>query len=371
MSCWSCWRQKVAKDKSKLGNLSSIGTALSGGFTPAALDAPLSVPLSALVESSQQLRIDVNDVEELAASMLAVGLVQPISVTADGKGGYMVVAGHRRVAAARMLGWESIAAHSVAYADDGELSIKGLVENIQRSDLSSLELALAVDRAMAVADMKPSEFARAIGKDAAWLSKVRAVLTLPQEVLDTLALSMSPAERRRLGVEALAELSRVDDEELCISLFGRLRSGELTREGMREAIRVAREPKVYETVVSLPTMPTVTVADLPTSYTLDEILDSDPLGLLDEVETIVPISEVIAAPTQVLEYDGKDWTDVTPHTEPQRGKIGDFWTLEGDRQGVSLKIDFSAFSDAQHDAFRDQLLELLGEWEETKTEAKA
>ena len=347
----------------KLGNLSAIGDALSGGFVPAPLGEPLSVPLSALEESSQQLRIDMGGLEELAASMLSVGLVQPISVSALSGGRYSIVAGHRRVAAARMLGWESIAAHRVAYADEGELSIKGLVENIQRSDLSSLELALAVDRAMAVADMKPSEFARTIGKDAAWLSKVRAVLTLPQEVLDALALSMSPAERRRLGVEALAELSRVDDEELCVSLFEQLKKGEIKREGMREAIREAREPKVYEAVVP---MPTVTVADLPTRYTLDEILDSDPLELLEpkkeEVfKTTVPFTAVLNIPIE---------TDV-PHIEPQKGKIGDFWTLDGDRQGVTLKIDLRAFSDAQHDAFRDQLLELLGEWEDTKTEVKA
>ena len=353
----------MAKDKSRLGNLSSIGTALSGGFTPAALDAPLSVPLSALVESSQQLRIDVNDVEELAASMLSIGLVQPISVSLDGKGGYTVVAGHRRVAAARLLGWESIAAHRVAFSDEGELSIKGLVENIQRSDLSPLELALAVDRAMAVSDMKSGEFARAIGKDPAWLSKVRAILSLPDCVLDSLALAMTPAERRRLGVEALAILSRLDDEELCVSLFERLRSGELDREGVREAIRAAREPKVFETTIPIPMTATAINDRLPDKATTVE-------PKTEVFESTIPLQAVqkTVQASEVFEYDGENWQDKTPHTEPERGKIGVFWDVDGDRQSVTLKIDFSRFCDEQHDSFRDQILELLGNWEEEISE---
>ena len=235
---------------SKFGDLGGIRNELDA-LAPQTNSAVFEAPLSALDESAQQLRIDMSEegLTELADSMASVGLVQPIAVADIGGGRYMIVAGHRRVAAAKALGWEKIPANIVPDKGAATLALEGLIENIQREDLAPLELALAIDRAMAVSGAKASDFAKMIGKTPVWLSKARALLSLPQEVLDALALSLSPQERRRLGLDALAELSRVEDEELCVSLFARLRSGEIGRDEMREEIRRAKTaPIVAESV---------------------------------------------------------------------------------------------------------------------------
>jgi ParB/RepB/Spo0J family partition protein len=263
--------------KQKL-NIGAIKGELEGGFTPASFTESAFVPVGSafevdmalLDESPQQLRIDLSAIDELSASMSEHGLLQAVLIVPSSGGRYYVANGGRRWEAAKRLGWTRIKAIVGEPCDSAKLSIINLIENIQREDLTPLELALAVDRAMAESGLGASDFAASVGKSPSWVSKARSVLTLPQEVLDALALEMSPAERRRLGMDALSELSRLeDDEELCLLLFGQLRSGGLNREGMREAIRAAKEP-----VVAVQ------------SYTLDEILDSDPLGVLDSAQTV-------------------------------------------------------------------------------------
>ncbi len=352
-------------------NLGAISKDLKGGFTPVAssVSSVLKVSLDLLLESPQQLRIDAGDIEGLASSMHQHGLLQPVSVSPIGGGKYHIVAGHQRVAAARSLGWHNIDAFVVSAGSDGELALKGLIENIQRNDLSPLELALGIDRAMAASGLGVSAFALAIGKKPEWVSKLRSILSLPQEVLDALALEMLPEQRRRLGMEALSELSRVDDDELVCELFGKLRSGELNREGMREAIRAAKEPKVYETTIP---MPTATVADLPPSYTLDEILEDDPLELLEPTtdapmpkmaelvdnnrisivrpavsfETTVPVSEVVLA-------------DETPKAET----IGEFWSFAWDKNSLSYELDMSDFNETLTDQLMREMQTLFVKYE--------
>lgn len=318
-----------------LGDIEEIG-----GTAPAIVGGEaLEVELALLDESPHQLRIDVSNIEELAASLESVGLIQPITLEVKQGGRYTIVAGHRRVEAARHNGWQTIKAVVVSPQSEADLAIKNLVENVQRDDLSPFELALAVDRAIAATGQKASDFAKTIGKSVDWLSKVRSVLRLPSSVQDSLALELTPSERRRLGVEALSELSRLEDEELCVSLFEQLKKGEIKREGMREAIREAREPKVYETTVSLPT-----------NYTPDEILDDDTLDELapkkEEVfKTTVPFTAVVNIPIK---------TDA-PHTEPQTGKIGKFWEKHTLPRGKGFGFDFSAFSEEQKAAFLSDL----------------
>jgi len=233
----------------KFGNLGGIREELDA-LVAQNSSAVFAAPIDSLEESAQQLRIEIGmeSIVELAQSMQSVGLVQPIAVSDIGGGKYVVVAGHRRVAAAKALGWDSIPANIVGTKDGAALALEGLVENIQREDFSPLELALAVDRAMAVCGAKASEFAKMIGKSPVWVSKARALLSLPQEILNELALALSPQERRRLGLDALAELSRVEDEELCVSLFARLRGGEIGRDEMREEIRTARAPVAVQSM---------------------------------------------------------------------------------------------------------------------------
>jgi ParB family chromosome partitioning protein len=83
--------------------------------------------------------IDDTDLAELSASLREHGLVQPIVVRATGER-YQLIAGQRRLAAARRLGWEQVPVR-VLDVDDRQMSEIAIVENLQRRDLDSLEKA--------------------------------------------------------------------------------------------------------------------------------------------------------------------------------------------------------------------------------------
>ena len=108
---------------------------------PGALEAPAEIPLDRIVANPYQPRsgMDGADLEALAASIAEHGVLQPILVT-ETLEGYQLIAGERRVRAARMAGLTRIPAVVRQLADQHQLEL-ALVENIQRSDLGPLEEA--------------------------------------------------------------------------------------------------------------------------------------------------------------------------------------------------------------------------------------
>lgn len=105
-----------------------------------------TVPIGKVIPDPNNPRDDVGDVSELAASMLAVGLLQPIVCRPRAPGRFQVVAGHRRLAAAQSLGWSSveIVVRSALHPDDVLAAM--LIENSHRRDLDPIEEARALRR---------------------------------------------------------------------------------------------------------------------------------------------------------------------------------------------------------------------------------
>ena len=90
-------------------------------------------------------RFDEAGLQELAASIKASGLLQPITVRPDPDGRFMIVAGERRWRAHQLAGLPTIEANLVAVSDD-QLAIAAIVENLQRQDITPLEEAFAFRR---------------------------------------------------------------------------------------------------------------------------------------------------------------------------------------------------------------------------------
>src|SRR5690606_816493 len=114
---------------------------------PAAGTASNEVEIDAVVPSRYQPRREFPEesLQELAASIRAQGLMQPIVVRPRPQGGYELIAGERRWRAARLAGLSRIAA-IVKEVSDEQASAMALIENIQREDLSPLEEAYALQR---------------------------------------------------------------------------------------------------------------------------------------------------------------------------------------------------------------------------------
>ena len=158
--------------------------ALLGGTRPARGEEELvQLPVEAVRRGKYQprTRMDEASLAELADSIRARGVIQPIVVRAVGDSAYEILAGERRWRAARMAGLERIPAVVRDVPDDAALGI-GLIENIQREDLSPLEEASGLKRLIEEFRLTHEEVARAIGRSRAGVTNLLRLLELAAPV---------------------------------------------------------------------------------------------------------------------------------------------------------------------------------------------
>lgn len=123
--------------------------------------------------------------EELAASINENGIVQPITVTKkDGK--YELVAGERRLRAAKLINLRTIPVYVIKVDGDESLLQLSLIENIQREDLNPIDLAEAYSELVEHYRLSHSEIADRVGKDRSTVANFLRLLILPKEVKDSL-----------------------------------------------------------------------------------------------------------------------------------------------------------------------------------------
>jgi ParB family chromosome partitioning protein len=125
-------------------------------------------------------RMDEAELTDLASSMEASGLLQPIIVRVR-DGHHELIAGERRWRAAERLGWTKIPA-IVKEVDDRTLLTLALIENLQRDDLSPIDEAAGYRRLGDEFKLGQSEIARAVGRDRSTVANLLRLLQLPAEV---------------------------------------------------------------------------------------------------------------------------------------------------------------------------------------------
>ena len=138
--------------------------------------------------------VDGADLGELADSLREHGLVQPIVVRATGDR-YQLIAGQRRLAAARKLGWAKVAVR-VLDVDDRQMSEIAIVENLQRRDLDALEKAASFKQYLATWSCTQDELAKRLAVDRSTVANLIRLLELPASVQQKLragAVSMGHA----------------------------------------------------------------------------------------------------------------------------------------------------------------------------------
>jgi len=145
----------------------------------------LLVALNAIRTNPDQPRRQFSEEElaELAASIKTYGVIQPVTVKRiDGAKGYQLIAGERRVRAARLAGLEKIPAFvldSAEHIDDLELA---LIENIQREDLNPIEIALAYRHLIDEHGYTQEQLSERIGKKRSTITNYLRLLQLPPEI---------------------------------------------------------------------------------------------------------------------------------------------------------------------------------------------
>jgi len=141
------------------------------------------IPLELVRPNRHQPRaaFDPEGLSELAASITRHGVLQPIVVSAD-RDGYELVAGHRRVLAARLAGKTTIPA--VIRDEVGDRLELALIENLQRADLNAIETARAYKLLMETYDLTQEQLAERLGKSRSSVANMLRTLTAPQALQD-------------------------------------------------------------------------------------------------------------------------------------------------------------------------------------------
>lgn len=140
------------------------------------------LPVSSVLPNPLQPRTRMNEAElvELAASIEASGLLQPV-VVRPRNGKYELIAGERRWRAVQRLGWTKIPA-VVRDVDDQTLLTLALIENLQRDDLTPIDEASGYQRLGSEFQLAQAEIARLVGRNRSTVANLLRLLKLPEEI---------------------------------------------------------------------------------------------------------------------------------------------------------------------------------------------
>ena len=211
---------------SKRGGLGRGLSALIPGAPEAGegLSGLLEVPVNAVAPNPKQPRThwDEQEILALAASIREVGILQPIVVRRSGDEGYELVAGERRLRAAKVAGLATVPV-VLRDTDDSDLLREALIENIHRQDLGPIELAEAFRQLLEDLGLKQEDLAERVGVSRSHIANTIRLLQLPLETQQLLTDAKIQAGHARA----------------LLALGDRRRHGR----GRGDPVRAARDPR--------------------------------------------------------------------------------------------------------------------------------
>ena len=199
-----------------------------------------SIPLEEIEVNPFQPRthFDQEALQELADSIKVQGIIQPITVRKLSKNKYQLISGERRFQASKLAGLEVIPAY-VRTADDQQMLEMALIENIQRENLNSIEIALSYQRLLTECDLKQEELGDRVGKNRTTVNNYLRLLKLPPDIQAALRdkkLSMGHAR-------ALINIENIDTQ---LDIFKKAIEHDLSVRKVEELVRQAMTPRKEE-----------------------------------------------------------------------------------------------------------------------------
>lgn len=208
-------------------------TPAAAAATASDSDSVSDVPIESITRGIYQPRVHFDEaaLQELADSISAQGLIQPVLLRKRG-GGYELIAGERRWRAAKLAGLEVIPA-IVREMDDNAVAAVTLIENIQREDLNPLEEARALQRLKDEFDMTHQAVADAVGRSRAAVTNLMRLLELDERVAKLLAEGKLEMGHAR----ALLSLDAADQHMLAMKIYAEGLSVRATEKLVREGVQ--------------------------------------------------------------------------------------------------------------------------------------
>ena len=178
------------------------------------------VPVSQIKANPNQPRreFDQTALQELADSIAEIGIIQPITLRKMEDDTYQIIAGERRFRASQLAGLASVPAY-IRTADDENVMEMALIENIQREDLNSLEIALAYQHLIEQYGLTQERLSERVGKKRTTIANYLRLLKLPAQIQVAL-------QNKEIDMGHARALLTLDNPTMQIRLFE-----ELMREG--------------------------------------------------------------------------------------------------------------------------------------------
>jgi ParB family chromosome partitioning protein len=175
------------------------------------------------------------ELQELAASIKQLGVIQPITVRKNDDGSYQLISGERRMRASKLAGRKTIPAY-IRVADDQAMLEMALVENVQRADLDAIEVAVSYNRLIEECNLTQEEMAVRVGKK-------RSTITNYLRLLKLSPLVQAGLRDQMLSMGHARALINLDNELEQVRLFRDIVSKDLSVRQVEEKVRLIKQGK--------------------------------------------------------------------------------------------------------------------------------
>ena len=173
--------------------------------------------------------------QELSDSISEIGIIQPITLRKMDDGTYQIIAGERRYRASMKAGLKTIPAY-IRTADDENVMEMALVENIQREDLNSMEIALAYQQLQEQYGLTQERLSERVGKKRATIANYLRLLKLPATIQMAL-------KNREMDMGHARALLALDDPKAQLSLFNEIKAQGYSVRKVEELVKQMAEGK--------------------------------------------------------------------------------------------------------------------------------
>jgi ParB family chromosome partitioning protein len=204
------------------------------------VEANLNISVDSIDGNPFQPRthFDEQALEELAVSIKKLGIVQPLTVREAGNGRFQLIAGERRLRAARLAGLSHVPAF-VRTADDQAMLELALVENIQREDLDAIEVAISFHRLIEECTLTQEQLSERVGKQRSTISNYLRLLRLPAEI-------QLGIKNKHLMMGHARTLINIEDPKTQMKVYYRIVDDDLSVRQAEDLVRILQTEKIKD-----------------------------------------------------------------------------------------------------------------------------
>ena len=196
------------------------------------VDSIAKLPIEQIFPNPFQPRtvFEPEALEELKKSIIANGLIQPVTVRRIADGTYQLISGERRLRACTEIGFGEIPAYIITVDSDETMLAMALIENIQREKLNAVEIGAAYKRLMDECHLTQEQIAETVGKDRTTVANSIRLLKLPEEIKTSLV-------KEEISMGHARALINLPSAELQLYALAKIKEGNLSVRKVEQLVK--------------------------------------------------------------------------------------------------------------------------------------